>query len=193
MKKSYIIILFLGIMVLIGCTNQQAAPSIKPEKEKVVLSFKEEYPNVTEEHPFVERNIYQIEKIFQDQMTGIILFAFPDCPKCQQITAPLEQVAKNNNIQIISYFNPLLARKNNTQDYQKMISYFSEILPTDEYGEKTLITPLVLFVKDGLIIDYHQGSLVTAPVDSDNLDETMTNELINIIDNKLKKMNGERL
>jgi len=193
MKKVYIIILSMLVLILVGCNNQEAAPSIKKTSEKVVLSFKEEYPNVTEEHPFIERNIYQIEKIFNDKMTGTIFFGFPDCPKCQQVTVPLEKAAINNNIKTISYFNPLIAREQNNEDYQKMISYFSEILPTDEYGDKTLITPLVLFVKDGLIIDYHQGSLVTAPVDSDNLDETMTNELINIIDNKFKKMNEERL
>lgn len=193
MKKVYIVILSMLVLILVGCNNQEAAPSIKKTSEKVVLSFKEEYPNVTEEHPFIERNIYQIEKIFNDKMTGTIFFGFPDCPKCQQITVPLEKAAINNNIKTISYFNPLIAREQNNEDYQKMISYFAEILPSDEYGHKTLTVPLILFVKEGTVIDYHQGSLDQALIESKTLDDALNNQLINIFDAKLKKIYIEGL
>lgn len=187
-KYGILIFIFIGL-ILVGCTSKEVTPTIEKTTESVAKSFKELYPEVDENHPFKETDIYKVLEMFDQKETGIIFFGFPKCPKCHQVATTLSLAAQNNGVKKINYFNPLSARTNDTKEYQKLVNILSDILPSNEYGEKSLQVPLVIFVEQGLVKTYQSGSLNEAPIDNKVLDVTQSTKLINIFDTKLKQMN----
>lgn len=188
--KKYGIIIFICLgLILVGCTNKEVTPTIEKTTESVAKSFKELYPEVDDNHPFKETDIYKILEMFEQKETSIVFFGFPDCPKCHQVATVLSLAAENNAVKKIYYFNPLSARDNNTKEYRKLVDIIADILPSDEYGKKSLQVPLVLFIEQGQVKTYQSGSVNEAPVDKKILDEVQSTTLINIFDTKLKQMN----
>jgi len=117
------------------------------------VKFSNEYTKVTTSNPFVYRNINEILNILENG-TGIIYLGFPECKWCQAYVPYLNEVSKDNNLQKIYYFNILEDRKNNTLEYQKIVSLLKEHLRYDEEGNKRIYVPLVVAVKEGSIVGF---------------------------------------
>ena len=97
------------------------------------VKFSKEYGTIDASNPFVYRNINEILNILENG-TGIIYLGFPECPWCKAYIPYLNSVAKDNNLEKIYYFNILEDRKNNTEEYKKIVSLTSEHLRYDEEG-----------------------------------------------------------
>lgn len=187
--KKYAILLVIGFILLLGCSSEKVAPTIEKTTKSVAKSFKELYQEVDAKHPFEEIDIYQVLDLFDKKQTAIIFFGFPECPKCHQVASALSTAAQNNDIKKINYFNPLTSRNNNTQEYQALVNILKDILPTNEFGDKSLQVPLVVVMEKGVVKTYWAGSLNEAPVDIETLDDAQNIKLINILDSKLKSIN----
>jgi thiol-disulfide isomerase/thioredoxin len=187
MKKSVLVIIILLGLVLVGCSTGNLTPSIEPAKKRVVTSFKELYPEAGAEHPFTEVDVYQVVKKLEGN--AIIFFGFPECPKCHQIVTALTEAANLNEVETIYYFNPVEVRTKNTKEYQTITTYLAEILPSNEKGEPTINVPLVVFIKEGHIINYHAGSVNEAPIKDKTLSVEQKAILVNIFDKAIKEMN----
>ncbi len=120
-------------------------------KETDAQKFRNEYSNVSENNPFVYRNIDQIINILE-KGTGVVYLGFPECPWCQAYVPYVEEVAKKVGIDKVYYFNILEDRKNNSEKYQKIVKILNEYLPNDEEGNKRVFVPALITVKDGKIL-----------------------------------------
>ena len=120
-------------------------------KETDALRFKNEYSKVSDNNPFVYRNIDQIINILE-KGTGVVYLGFPECPWCQAYVPYVEEVAKKVGIDKVYYFNILEDRKNNSEKYQKIVKILNEYLPNDEEGNKRVFVPALITVKDGKIL-----------------------------------------
>lgn len=159
-KKKIMIILLIVVFILIRVVIYMHNNSSKKDDNLKSDSYKfaEEYKmtdasgdNV--ENVFTYRSMNQIIKILENG-TGIIYLGFPECPWCQQYVYYLNDVAKSKGLKKIYYKNILNDRKNNTSEYQKVVSLLNDYLQYDDEGNKRLYVPAVIAVKDGKIVGF---------------------------------------
>src|SRR5574344_2332928 len=117
------------------------------------IKFASEYSQVPEDNIFVFKSADDIIKILEHG-TGIVFLGFPECPWCQRYAKYLNEVAKENGASCIYYLNILEDRKNNTQNYQKIVGLLSGNLQYDDEGNERIYVPDVTFVKDGVIVGH---------------------------------------
>ena len=156
-KKKLII---MGV-VLVALVIALAVIMIFENKNKNndAYKFKEEYPEVSEENVFVYRDLDEIIKILENG-TGIVYLGFPECKWCQAYVVMLDEVAREEGLEKIYYFNILEDRKNNTEQYQKVVKLLGDNLLFDEEGNHRVYVPDVTAVLKGEIIGHDNESSV---------------------------------
>lgn len=123
----------------------------KPTPTADAIKFKGEYEKVEEDNVFVYRSIEDIIKILENGK-GIVYLGFPECPWCQAYVPYLNDVAKEVGIDKIYYYNILNDRKEETDNYKKILELLGEYVEYDSEGNKRIYAPTVIFVDDGKII-----------------------------------------
>lgn len=153
-KKMVIISLLAVVVFIAGCFSVYKLANNKKEEDSKIsdaLKFKKEYQKVDDDNLFVYRNMEEIIKILENG-TGIIYLGFPECPWCQAYVPYLNEVAKENGIQKIYYYNILNDRKEETDNYKKVLELLLEYVEYDDEGNKRIYAPTVIFVSSGKII-----------------------------------------
>ena len=143
-KKILLPVIFLLTIFLTACGKETISDSKK---------FTEEYTKVPEYNVFVYRDSSEIIKILEHG-TGVVYLGFPECPWCQAYVSYLDEVAKETKIEKIYYLNILEIRKNNTREYQEIVSLLDNYLSYDEEGKKRIYVPAIVAVKEGEIIGF---------------------------------------
>lgn len=146
MKKSLIILTIVGLLFLGGCAKKTV---VETDGEK----FASEYSKVDKDNNFVYKTDKEIINILKNG-TGVVYLGFPECPWCQAYVPMLESVSIENNIDTIYYLNVLDIRKNNTTEYQEIVSILKDYLPNDDEGNKRIYVPAVITVNDGKITGF---------------------------------------
>lgn len=149
MKKF--LLFMLPLLILCGCEK-------KVQEESVVKltdaeRFAEEYTEVSEDNVFVYKTIDEIINILENG-TGIVYLGFPECPWCQAYIPYLEEVAIENEVEAIYYYNIYEDRKENTDKYKEIVKILSDYLEYDDEGNKRIYVPAVIAVNDGKIVGF---------------------------------------
>ena len=188
-RKVVLVIILLLTLTLTACTENIS------DSQK----FAEEYTEVPEYNVFVYKGAEEIIKILEHG-TGIVYLGFPECPWCQAYVPILSEVADIEGIDKIYYFNILNERKENTQNYQKMVSILSDYLQYDDEGNKRIYVPAIIAVIDGQIIGFDdESSYDTLGYDDpkdywtedrkENLKKRLTEMISKVADNKCSDCN----
>lgn len=181
MKNKKILIVGIILLVILFITGF----FLLNKEESDAIKFSKEY-DITEGNVYVYRDIDQIIKILENG-TGIVYLGFPECPWCKAYVKYLNEVAIENNLDKIYYFDILEDRKNNTEEYQKIVSILDEYLRYDEEGNKRIYVPSVISVKQGNITGYDdETSYDTKGYDTP--EEYWDNEDLDGLKIKLKSM-----
>jgi len=135
--------------------------------------FMEEYTQVDKNNPFVYRSANEIIEILENG-TGVVYLGFPECKWCQRYVKYLNEVAYEEDIEKIYYFNIKDARENNTESYQKIVSLLGDYVPFDEEGKRRIYVPAVIYVNKGEIVGHDNESSMT----SGDVDEYWTDEKV---------------
>lgn len=125
--------------------------------------FANEYTEVGKNNVFVYRNADEIIKILEGG-TGIVYIGFPECPWCQSYVPMLNEVAKEEGVEKIYYFNIRDDRQKNTKEYQKIVKLVKSYLMKDDEGNERIFVPDVYAVKNGIILSHNNE---TSVIDSD--------------------------
>lgn len=160
-NKNYIIYAIGGV-VLLGLAIFLIIHNVKnniPDNEK----FANEYTEVGKNNVFVYRNADEIIKILEGG-TGIVYLGFPECPWCQAYVPMLNEVAKEEGVEKIYYFNIREDRQENTNEYQKIVKLVKNYLMKDDEGNERIFVPDIYAIKDGKIIAHNNE---TSVIDSD--------------------------
>lgn len=176
--------------VTIGTYFMDYNCNTKPKEENITLTdqvkFSREYESVGADNVFVYRNINEIIDIL-DNGTGIVYLGFPECKWCKAYVPYLNEVAKENNLEKIYYFNILEDRKNNTREYMEIVEILKFYLKYDEEGKRRVFVPTVIAVKEGSIVGFDdETSLDTKGYSEPS--EYWTSEEVKDLKNKLTKM-----
>lgn len=155
MNKKKILII-IGAIILLGVilylavsTNNKKEQNITNDNER----FANEYKTVTKDNVFVYRDINEIINILE-KGTGVVYLGFPECPWCKAYVTYLNEVAKEQDVEKVYYYNILEDRKNNTKEYQKIIELLGDYAANDEEGNKRIYVPMVISVNKGQIVGF---------------------------------------
>lgn len=152
------------------------------KKENDNIKFSKEYNSVTKENIFVYKTKEEILNILEHG-TGIVYFGYPECPWCMAYVPLLNEIAMNEGIEKIYYYNIKEDRKNNTEFYQKVVNILNDYLDYDQEGKKRIFVPNVTFVKNGeIIFNDNETSLISGGTPS----EYWTDEKKNLFNEKLR-------
>lgn len=151
MKKAKMIFLGLLVLVLIAIIVLVIVKANDKDEKTDAMKFKEEYSEVADDNVFVYKDIDEIIDIMEDG-SGVIYLGFPECPWCQAYVKYLDEVAKEMEIDEVYYYNIYEDRKNNTENYKKIVKLLSERLQKDEDGNKRVFVPNVSFHANGKLV-----------------------------------------
>lgn len=155
MKKKNFILLGITVLVIVAIVVGVVLILNKNNKTEITdaVKFSGEYTEIDKNNVFVYRSVDEIINILENG-TGIVLLGFPECPWCQRYVKYLNEVAKDLGIDKIYYYNIREDRKNNTEDYQKIVAILKEYLQYDEEGNKRIYVPSVIALKKGEIVGF---------------------------------------
>lgn len=151
-KNVYIIFGIIAVLILIISLSFL----FKKDKMSDAERFAKEY-NFTVNNVFVYRNLDEINKILENG-TGVVYLGFPECPWCRGYIPYLNEVAINEHLDKIYYFNILNDRKNNTSGYKKTVQLLNDYLKYDNEGNKRIYVPAVIAVNNGKIVGFDDES-----------------------------------
>lgn len=172
MKKLLLILLTL---TLCACQTQTKSTASTSKKACDVTS-KEETCNSKDDTKttFKEISFDEAIQYFTQEKSGVLYFGYSSCPWCNEAKPILKKVAKENGIDI-QYVKVRDEEKNRLYtDDQKVIiePYIQDYMSSNDEGILNLYVPLVLVVKDGKVIDGHEGTLES----HDATERKMTND-----------------
>ena len=151
-KNVYIIFGIIAVLILIISLSFL----FKKDKMSDAERFAKEY-DFTVNNVFVYRNLDEINKILENG-TGVVYLGFPECPWCKGYIPYLNEVAINEHLDKIYYFNILNDRKNNTSGYKKTAQLLNDYLKYDNEGNKRIYVPAVIAVNNGKIVGFDDES-----------------------------------
>lgn len=161
-----LLVILLAVTMLAGCSGKkdsQKSASVKTEKVTItdntdILSTRADmsgYKWISKDQAdFEETTISEVTKIFTENGSGILFFGYTGCKWCQRAVPELNKVARKMNVKV--YYVDASIQPDEDQ-YNKLVSYLSDILSTDENGEKQFFVPLVVGVKNGKIVGHHES------------------------------------
>lgn len=159
MKKIIIVVLSLIFLSLCCYFIFEA---YKPEEILTTdsIKFSNEY-GIEKDNVFVYKTSKEIIEILNNG-TGIVYLGFPECSWCKEYVKYLNEVAKENNVKEIYYFNIRKDRSNNTENYQQIVKILEDKLLTNDEGKPVVYVPDVTFVNNGVIVGHdNETSVVT--------------------------------
>ncbi len=130
--------------------------------------------------------------------SGVIYFGYPSCPWCRNAVPVLLDASSGTSLDTIYYVDVTDVRDvKEIVDGEVVTSYegdplYDDLLEVmdsvlDDYvidgvnlNEKRLYVPMVIFVKNGKIVDYHLSTVDSQEDPSISLNEEQRNELYNI-------------
>lgn len=197
MKK--LLMLLLTVTMLAGCSGKsstKAAATSDPGKVTItdhtdILSTKADMSGYkwigSERADFEETTISECMKLFTEKGSGILFFGYTGCKWCQRAVPELNKVARQLGVKV--YYVDASIQPDEDQ-YKKLVGYLSDILSTDDNGEKQFFVPLVVGVKNGKIVGHHE-SLVDGfnpQSDEDQLSDAQKQKLDDIYQNIILKV-----
>ncbi len=151
-KKNIIIICIILLIAAIGAlfifsNSKKDEVTINKDAKK----FAKEYKNVSEDNPFVYKNVDEIIKIMKNG-TGVVYLGYPECPWCGEYVKYLNEVAKEVGIEKIYYCNTKKVKEENMDKYYELVSLLRGNLQYTDEGEEWIFVPNVSFHIEGNII-----------------------------------------
>jgi len=151
--KKYILIsgialLLIGIFIIYKTNNNRLKDNEK---------FANEYTEVGQNNVFVYRSVDEIIKILEGG-TGLVYLGFPECPWCQAYVPILNEVAKEEGVEKIYYYNIKDIRSNNTAEYQKIVKLLKNFLSKDDEGNERIFVPDVYAIREGKILSHNNDT-----------------------------------
>ena len=210
--SALIVILVMGLFLILMKTDNS---NIKYTEQEI--KFKNEYEtlNGTDYGKSIlktididnDNNVEYItdEDIIANLTTGdkVIYLGWPECNWCRTMLPVLVNTLKKNNVDTLYYYN----HKNLRTAYEEgkdteLVKIYEDILEiigedinsvfdeeSNKAGEKKILAPTVIFIKDGKYIGLHVKTVDSQTKSSDELTKEQINELENIYQGYIDKLN----
>ena len=206
-KKSTAVFLFLSFMLgFSACgsgkpSGQTAVPpagdSTLPDwfkgHENDTARFAEIFP-VSGDNPFIFASYDELITHLK-YGTGVVVFAFPACPRCKNAFPVLEKAFKEMNMGQyaglrgkIIYYDIYDDREADNERYRTIVEFLKEFLPGDEKGNPRIYSPDVYFLASGRIVGNHLDTVPSLKNPRDPLNDEQKAELFAIYKDLIEKV-----
>lgn len=158
MKRKLIVILFIVMIMVSGCSIKKVEDLSSAEK------FAKEY-SVSKDNSFKYIDIDEVLKIFEEG-NGIIFFGDSDDEDSRDAVLVFSQAIIDSKINdvVVYYYNPVVIRDDKTSEYMLLSDYLN--IGEDE---NYLSLPDIYFVRNGKIIEHSNDKVINN--DNDSIDE----------------------
>ena len=168
--KKLIVILLISILFINGCSISKTDELTNSEK------FANEY-EVDEDNSFEYITLDELEDLFLGG-TGLLFFGNSDCEWCIKSAKVLNDIANEEEIELIHYFNPTTL---GTDKQDKVLYLINEEIEDIEIEKLWL--PSLYVIVNGEIINYSNDTL-----ESISSDDTSENEEEKLLKNTYLKL-----
>ena len=108
-----------------------------------------------------QKDIEELKNKINNQETFFLVMGFPKCSWCQNLMGPLNDVAKEENIEVIYYLDIKEIRDNTFakghKDFEKLSNtVFKEVLIKKT---KKINSPTTMKIESGVLTKYHVGTV----------------------------------
>lgn len=141
-----LVIVVAGIFLFLN-RNKKEEVKVNPDAKK----FANEYETVSEDNPFVYKNVDEIIKIMKNG-TGVVYLGYPECPWCMAYVKYLNEVANDVGIEKIYYCNTKKVKEESMDKYYELRDLLHGNLQYTDEGEEWIFVPNVSFHISGEII-----------------------------------------
>ena len=166
-------------------SSASARANVFAGHENDAALFAATYP-VSAENPFIIASYDELIAHLKFG-TGVIVFGFPDCPRCRNAFPVLEKAFAKMNMGRhagfrgkIIYYEFYDDRETNNERYQTIVGFLKDSLPRDADGNPRLYSPDIFFIASGRIVGNHLDTVPSLINPRDSLNEQQEAELLKI-------------
>ena len=188
MKNKKIYLISIILLILIAATLFFIFNNKKSNEENDNKVFASEY-GITQDNVYVYRTLEEINKILENG-TGLVYLGFPECPWCRGYVPIINEVAKEQGLDKIYYFNIKKDREDNSKLYQKTVELLGDNLRYDNEGNRRIYAPSLIAVKNGKVVMFDDTRYWNNK-EYDSAEDFWNNEDLTSMKEKLVKMINE--
>lgn len=150
-----IIVALIGVVIYLLVKENNNANNDTNDKPEITdaSKFADEYTEISEDNVFVYASVDEIIDTLENG-NGVVYLGFPECQWCQRYVVYLNDVAKENNVDKILYYNIREDRNNNSDNYLKIVDLLKDYLQDDEDGNPRIYVPAIIFMNNGKIVGF---------------------------------------
>ncbi|MCI6272367.1 MAG: hypothetical protein MR601_05395 [Erysipelotrichaceae bacterium] len=172
MKK--IILMFIGLFILIGCSNKKAFEKIEYTNNVSIDAVKSDMSDYVllkdSDHVYLDLSTENAIKLFEEKGSAVVYIGYVNCPWCNRAVPVLNEIAKESGINV--YYLDVAKEENRTQLDTLINTYLKDSLDNGE-----LFVPFVIGIKNGEIVS-SQVALVSSYKDySKDMTKTQISEM----------------
>ena len=182
-----IIVALIGVVIYLLVKENNNANNDTNDKPEITdaSKFADEYTELTDDNVFVYASADEIIDTLENG-NGIVYLGFPECQWCQRYVVYLNDVAKENNVDKILYYNIREDRNDNSENYLKIVDLLKDYLQDDEDGNPRIYVPAIIFMNDGKIVGFDDETSLDTKGCS-NADEYWTKDEIKDLKERLNE------
>ena len=182
-----IIVALIGVVIYLLVKENNNANNDTNDKPEITdaSKFADEYTEISEDNVFVYASVDEIIDTLENG-NGVVYLGFPECQWCQRYVVYLNDVAKENNVDKILYYNIREDRNNNSDNYLKIVDLLKDYLQDDEDGNPRIYVPAIIFMNDGKIVGFDDETSLDTKGCS-NADEYWTKDEIKDLKERLNE------
>ena len=182
-----IIVALIGVVVYLLVKENNDENNDTNDKPEITdaSKFADEYTEISEDNVFVYASVDEIIDTLENG-NGVVYLGFPECQWCQRYVVYLNDVAKENNVDKILYYNIREDRNNNSDNYLKIVDLLKDYLQDDEDGNPRIYVPAIIFMNDGKIVGFDDETSLDTKGCS-NADEYWTKDEIKDLKERLNE------
>ena len=174
-----------------GVVEQMKQESFLDNYDYCDISDYDGFKNYTRDLKFKSVTVKDIDKAIKDGESFVLYCGFKNCPWCNSMIAVLNDTAIQYGCDI-AYLDtrkdPSWSSNMDIDDYDLFVKYFGDYLDTDSDGKKHLYVPHVFFIKDGVVVAEHPGTVPGHENASDDLTPEQKEKLTQTLEEGFKKV-----
>ena len=164
---SIIIILLIVFLILYLNSSSRTNGIVNFDGRKIAKEYEslnnkdsedgKKYPtvNIPSNNIMKYSSSEEILNIFDDGSDAVVYFGYATCLYCRTAIQVLYDTAKNTELDVIYYLD---VYEKDTK-YDELLNVLGDELVENIDGKKNIISPLVIFIVNGSIASYNQGTL----------------------------------
>ena len=145
------------------------------------------------EHVFYDLDVETMVKAMKAKKTFAVMFGYPACEWCAEAAPVLNQAATEYGMEvgyINTRSNPEWQKNTEITDYDMLVEAIGGYLEYDSDGVRHLYTPTAIFIRDGEVTGFHEGTVPDHNARNRLMTPEEREELLNIYRGMFEQIQG---